>query len=78
VADRRDRLAGVDEGLHQCHRGVVAADLVGIDGAAGQHEGVEVLRRDVSDRGVGLELTILVDVSDHGLHRTGLRCDVHR
>lgn len=47
MADRRDRLAALDEVAHDLHRILVVAQDVGVDLAARQHEGIEFLGLDV-------------------------------
>ena len=62
VADRADRLPGLEEGAHEGHRVGVHAQEVGVGDAAGRHEPVVVVGVGIGHRLVGREGVALVEV----------------
>jgi hypothetical protein len=63
VADRRHRLAGVEERLHERDRAGGGADEVAVDDPAGQHQGVEGARVGIVDGQVDRPGPAVVDAS---------------
>ena len=71
MADRPDRLAGVDERLDESHRPLVRPQLVRVGHAARQHERVVIVGVGLVDRTVDRVGAALVHVL-HGLDLPGL------
>ena len=74
MADRADRLAGLDEAAHEADRVLVAAQEVGIGDPAGQHEAVVVGGVGVGNGLVDLDLVAVIEVLER-LHLAVLERD---
>src|SRR5690606_15523166 len=72
MADRRDGFALFEAALHELHRMLVGAQMVGPDGAARDHDRVVVGTRSVSEGVLYLELAGRLVVALLGLDRAGL------
>ncbi len=71
VADRRHRLLGLGELFDEADRTLIGPQLVGVDGAAGNDEGVVVVGGHVRHSLVSLVHNVLVDVVVHRLDVSG-------
>ena len=67
MADGRDRFVGGEERLDEVDGVLIQTQGIGVEGAAGQNEGVEVIDRGLGDGNVDVEGLRVLPIAFHRL-----------